>query len=168
MQAVGVRLELYREVVLRYLRMGAGQFLREFRKDYKLQKTLAHRKSILQKREKASRKKLKVPICQIERDTSKDKKLSHVRLRALVAQLNKEGLHTLYKKNELQKLCDAYNVRYISRWNKRKLAHDLAEAIMSNEVIPAPFLLSFYQCELVEAEQKNRVPTIRIKRSLCK
>ena len=83
MQPVGVTLELYREVVLRYLKMGAGQFLREFRKDYKLQKTLAHRKSVLQKREKARRKKLKVPICQIESDTSKDKKLSHVRLRAL-------------------------------------------------------------------------------------
>ena len=74
--------------------MGAGQFLHKFRKDYKLQKTLAHRNSVLQKREKASRKKLKVPICQIESNTSKDNKLSHVRLRALVAQLSTKGLHT--------------------------------------------------------------------------
>ena len=61
-----------------------------------------------------------------------------------------------------------YNVRYISRWNKHKLAHDLAEAILSNEIIPALFLLPFYQCELVQAEQENKVPIIRIKRLLCK
>ena len=75
MQVVG--LELYREVVLRYFRMGAGQFLRNFRKDYQLQKTLAHRKSILQKKEKANKKKLKVPIPQIEHDASKDKTIPY-------------------------------------------------------------------------------------------
>ncbi len=32
-------LELQSKIVIRYLRMGAGQFLRDFRKDYHLQKT---------------------------------------------------------------------------------------------------------------------------------
>ena len=156
-------LEIYKEVVVRYLRMGAGQFLCDFRKEYKLQKTLAHRKSVLQKKEKASMKKLKVPIPHIESDTSKDKKVSHLRLRALVALLNANGLQTLYNKKELQKLCDAYNVRYISTWNKSKLAHDLADAILTNEVIPAPFVLSLYRCGLVAVEE-NRVPIVRISR----
>ena len=155
-------LELYCEVAIRYLKMGAGQFLRDFRKDYQLQKTFAHRKSLMQKKEQANKKKLKVHIPQIEHDTSKGKKLSHLRLQALVAKLNAEGLRNLYQKKELQKLCDAYNVRYLSRWNKGKLANDLAQAILQNEAIPAPQVLSFYRSELSGEDHVNSVPVIRL------
>ena len=157
-------LELHREIVIRYLRMGAGQFLRDFRKDYHLQKTLAHRKSVMQKREKAEKKKLKVHIPQIEKDASRGKKLSHLRLRALVEKLNAEGLQALYQKNELQKLCDAYNVRYASRWNKKQLAKDLSKAILQNEAIPAAQVLSCYHSDLLEQDRVDRVPVIRIRR----
>lgn len=157
-------MELQREIVIRYVKMGAGQFLRDFRKNYQLQKTFAHRKSLMQKKEKASKKKLKVHIPQVEKDASRGKKLSHLRLRALVEKMNAEGLQSLYQKNELQKLCDAYNVIYVLRWNKKQLAKDLAQAILQNEAIPAPQVLSCYRSELLEKDREDRIPVIRIRR----
>ena len=157
-------LEIYCEVVTRYVRMGAGQFLRDFRKDYNLKKTLAHRKSVLQKKEKASKRNMKVHFAQIEQDSSKGKRVSHVRLSTLVTKLKDEGLKTLYKKKELQKLCDAYNVRHLSRWNKDKLAKELYQAILRNEAIPAFQVVSSYRAEILEDEQMIKVPSIRIRR----
>ena len=108
-------LELYRDVILRYLRMGVGQFLRDFRKDYQLKKSLAHRKAVLQKKEKADTKKMKVHIPQIEQDKSRNKQLSHLRLRTLLSNVKAQGLRSMYSKKELQQLCDAYNVQIMSR-----------------------------------------------------
>ncbi len=50
-------LELYHDVVLRYLRVGVGQFLWDFRKDYQLKKSRAHRKAVLQKNGESEREK---------------------------------------------------------------------------------------------------------------
>jgi hypothetical protein len=40
-------MEIYCDVITRYLKMGAGQFLRDFRRDYHLKKSLAHRKLLM-------------------------------------------------------------------------------------------------------------------------
>ena len=79
---------------MRYLRMGAGQFLRDFRKGYQLKKSLAHRKAVLQKKEKADTKKMKVHIPQIE-DKSRNKQLSHLRLRTLLNNVKAQGLRSV-------------------------------------------------------------------------
>ena len=60
--------ELYLEIIKRYMKMGAGQFLCDFRRDYHLKKSLAHRKAVLQRKEKANEKKMKVEVSEIEQD----------------------------------------------------------------------------------------------------
>ena len=60
--------ELFKEIVERYMKMGAGQFLRDFRRDYHLRKSLAHRKAVLQRKEKANERRMKVPLKEIEQD----------------------------------------------------------------------------------------------------
>ena len=84
--------------------MGAGQFLRDFRKEYQLKKSLAHRKAVLQRAEKAKRKKMKLHIPQIEQDKSNSKQLSHLKLCSLVNEVKTEGVKALYSKKELQQL----------------------------------------------------------------
>ena len=79
--------------------MGAGQFLRDFRRDYHLKKSLAHRKAVSQRKEKAEEKRMKVHMQQIEQDRSPSKKYSHVRLLSLVNELGYRGLVRLYAKN---------------------------------------------------------------------
>ena len=80
------------------MKMGAGQFLRDFRKDYHVRKSLAHRKAITQKKEKANEKRMKVHLQQIEQDRTPGKKVSHIRLLSLVNELKECGLARLYSK----------------------------------------------------------------------
>lgn len=107
---------------------------------------------------------MKVHFAQIDQDSSKGKRVSHLRLSTLVTELKDEGLRTLYKKKEPQKLCNAYNVGHCSRWNKDKLANELYQAILRNEAIPAFQVMSLYRAELLEEERTSKVPTIRIRR----
>ncbi len=76
--------ELLKEIVERYMKMGAGQFLRDFRRDY-------HLKNLW-------------PI------TRPWKRISHACLLSLINELTHKGLILLYTKCNLQQLCSAYNV----------------------------------------------------------
>ena len=76
--------------------MGAGQFLRDFRRDFRLKKAMAHRKAVLARKEKAELRQ-KVDLAEIRNDKSPMKKSSHVRLVALATQLKEAGLMRLYK-----------------------------------------------------------------------
>ena len=109
--------EMYQEVVERYFKMGAGQFLRDFRWDFQIKKSLAHRKEVMEKKKKAEKNKMKVHLPEIEQDCSTGKKMFHVRLLALVNKLGVGGLERRYKKNDLHHLCDVYKIRWVSRWN---------------------------------------------------
>ena len=44
-----VRKEIFDDVVERYFKMGAGQFLRDFQRDYQIKRTEAHRKRVAEK-----------------------------------------------------------------------------------------------------------------------
>jgi hypothetical protein len=102
--------EIYEEVTVRYLKMGARQFLCDFHRDYHIKKSLAHRKAVTQRKQKANEKRMKVHFQHIEQDRSLGKKVSHVRLLSLVNELKDNRLMRLYPKNELQRLCSGYNV----------------------------------------------------------
>jgi hypothetical protein len=59
---------IYKEVCERYMKMGAGQFLRDFRRDFHIKKFLAHRKAVMERKEKAREKQMKVQLPEIEQD----------------------------------------------------------------------------------------------------
>ena len=44
--------ELFKQIIMRYVKMGVGEFLREFRRDFEVRKTEAHRKKIVEKQKK--------------------------------------------------------------------------------------------------------------------
>jgi hypothetical protein len=66
-----------------------------------LKKSLAHRKEVMEKKKKAEENQMKVHLPEIEQDRSASKKVSHIRLLALVNKLGEGGLKHLYKKNDL-------------------------------------------------------------------
>ena len=156
-------MEIYSDVITRYFKMGAGQFLRDFRRDYHLKKSLAHRKSLVAKKEKVRKRRMKVHLPQIEQDRSDKKRSSHIRLLALVNEL-KEDIGTLYKKSELQHLCDAYGVRYLSSWNKSKLSKELTQVIPTCEHIPYHQITSNYVIQSPELNAHDRIPVLRLRR----
>ena len=95
-------IKIFEEVIRRYLRLGSGQFLKDFRRDYNLKKTLAHRKAVLARKEKDQERQMKVQIKAIEGDRSPSKRSSHLRLVALINQIHKKGMIRLYTKKELK------------------------------------------------------------------
>jgi hypothetical protein len=148
------------------MKMGAGQFLRDFRRDYNLKKSLAHRKAVLQRKEKANEKRMKVHMEEISEDRSPGKRNSHARLLSLVNALTHKGLTRLYTKSELQRLCSGYDVHNLTRWNKEKLASELALAISRSENMPSHQVMSRYAVETVnEPGQPCRdIPMLKIRR----
>ena len=156
--------EIYEEIVVRYMRMGAGQFLRDFRRAYHIKKSLAHRKAVLQRKEKTNERRMKVHLHQVEHDRSPSKKSSHGRLVSLVHDMTFKGLVRLYTKKELQRLSTAYDVDYASRWNKEKLASELSSAISRSENMPNCQVISNYTAELGQNENAARI-VMKIRRA---
>ena len=146
--------------------MGAGQFLQDFRRDYHIKKSMALRKSLMLRKEKARKNQMKVHLAQIEQDRSPRKRSSHIRLLALINDVNEE-ISSLYKKPELQHLCNAYKVRFHTTWNKAKLAKALVQAIPAYDHIPHHQITSIYTVETVEndvPDQVRQVPVLRLRR----
>ena len=141
--------------------MGAGQFLQDFRRDYHLKKSLAHRKTLMSKKEKPSKGRMKVHLAQIEQDRSERKRASHIHLLALIDEV-KEEVGTLYKKAELQHLCDAYKVKYLKSWNKGQLSKALIQVIPTYDHIPDHQLTSTYAIQATEFDSPDRIPVLRL------
>ena len=68
---------MYKDIVTRYFKMGAGQFLRDFRRDYHIQKSLAHRKSLMVRKEKSRKRQMKVHLAAIGQDRSRKESVAH-------------------------------------------------------------------------------------------
>ena len=67
-----------------------------------------------------------------------------MRLLTLVDELKHKGLIRLYTKGELKRLCTAYDVRCLSRWNKEKIASELAFSITHCENMPSHQVMPCY------------------------
>ena len=100
-------LHLFNEVVTRYVKMRVGEFLREFRRDFKLQKTEAHWKKVVEKKKKKNLVSSKVTVESIQQES--------------IFQSN------VYSKSELQFLCKAYGL--VSRRSDSK-------ALLSERLVP--------------------------------
>lgn len=79
-------LHLFNDVVTWYVKTGVGEFLREFQRDFKLQKTEAHRKKMVEKETKKDLVSSKVTVESIDKDTSVNKGNSHRRLTTMLDQ----------------------------------------------------------------------------------
>ena len=141
--------------------MGAGQFLRDFRRSSKIKRAAAHRKQVLQRKEKAATRKMKVQLPQIELDKSPNKQTSHAGLTTLLENSGEKGFQKVYTKAELLKLCQGYGVDFRASWNKQKLTELLATAIRGHVHIPVHHVFSNFTCETV---QENPL-RIRIRRT---
>jgi len=126
------------EAVKRYMKMGAGQFLRDFRKETKLKKTEAHRKKIQMKAAKKVETESKVTIESISKDTSPGKVNSHTRMKAMI--VSNPGIlnSRVYLKSELQLLCKVYSVPFKSSYNKESLSASFANQIERIHLMPKP------------------------------
>ena len=130
-------LDIYREITAKFIRMSSAQFRREFIIQTKVEKHDAHRKQI-----QMGSKKVVKDIFSYEtiiKDKSKYKESSHKRLQSeILKSENETFLQDTFKKTELQTLCQAYEVAYVSNMNKADLASMLKAVIVNVESVPNP------------------------------
>ena len=74
-------------MITRYIKMGVGEFLREFRRDFKIQKTDAHRKKVVEKKKDLISSKLTLKTMQ--EDNTLNMKNSHTLLQTML--INQEN-----------------------------------------------------------------------------
>ena len=134
-------LQLYEDVVTRYVKMGVGEFLRDFRRDFKLQKTEAHRKKVVERKKKKDLKSSKVTLTSIRNDTSPNLRNSHIRLQAMITEQETIFQSAVYSKDELQLLCTAYGLAFRRSDSKAKLSEKLTAKIKASSHVPCPATL---------------------------
>ena len=120
--------ELYDKVVKFYFRMGAGEYLRDFRRDMKWKKTEAHRKKVLMRTEKKEMALDAVKLSDIRDDKSEGKQGSHILLKAMLQKQPDIFTTRLYTVSDIELLLKAYGVNK-KNGKKAVLAARLVEAI---------------------------------------
>ena len=131
-----LRKDIFDNVVERYFKMGAGQFLRDFRRDNQIQRTEAHRKRVADKAKKDDAKKSKITIQEVKEDKSEGKVVTHKQLQALCTKHPKVFESRLYSKNELAPFFAAYGIIFRSSFTKARLNEILIAEIMKHDFIP--------------------------------
>ena len=133
-------LHLFNDVVTRYVKMGVGEFLREFRRDFKLQKTEAHRKKVVEKKKKKKKDLVssKVAVQCINKDTSVNKGNSHRRLMTMLDQQESIFQSNVYSKSELQLVSKTYGLVFRRSDSKALLSEQLVPKIRESQYVLHP------------------------------
>ena len=160
-------LELYDEVIKRHVNMGANEFLRDFRRDWHVRKTIAHRNMVMLRKEDKMKKGAKVTLPSIIDDCSEQKVNSHRKLQCLKSQFGAAVLWKLYTRQELCKLCASCGLTFNTRSTKAQLGAMLANALDHHTNVPYPWqLVPLSQLQAEQLREDGRVG-IRIFRQVC-
>lgn len=122
--------------------MAIGEFLRDFRRDFNVKKTEAHRKKVVERQKKKDLKTTKVSPESIKEDTSANLVNSHNRLKLMIEQQDSIFETSVYSKEEVQLLCKAYGVKFKRNDSKTKLSVNLKVKIQAVSQIPLPSFLT--------------------------
>ena len=118
--------------------MATCQFLRDFRRGYKLKKT-EHRKRVLQRKQVETERNDHPKFATMLEDRSTGKQHSHQRVCVFVEKHGIAGVKRVYNKVQLVKLYKAYGIRVRSTYNKQDLAKELVELLKNIAVsMPCP------------------------------
>ncbi len=108
-------------IIDRFFKMGAGQYIRDFRRDYNIRKTERVEERVADK----------VTLEAIKQDTSHQKQDSHNLLVALVTKSPDIFNSSAYTKKEIKILFQAYEERFAGSWKKEQLNEKLVLRIKS-------------------------------------
>ena len=123
---------LLNEIIMKYLKMGTGEFLRDFRREVQWQKSEAHRKKVVMSTQKKNLKSDQIKIGTIKADQSENKSTSHLLLKAMIQKHPRIFHETrLYTNKDIELLLKAYGVS--KKGKKEVLADRLDQAINENE-----------------------------------
>lgn len=132
------KLVIFGNIIEKFFKMGAGQYIRDFRRDHNVSKTEAHRKRVQEKKVVKERVADKVTLQSVKEDSSDQKQASHNMLLALVTKRPNIFETSTYTKQEIKFFYEGYDVRFVASWNKSKLNEILVQRIRSVGHIKKP------------------------------
>ncbi|XP_070532887.1 uncharacterized protein [Ptychodera flava] len=147
---------LFSDVVKRYFNMGTGQFLRDHRRDFKVQKTTAHRKRVMQREQSSLTKLNKIGVVQFISDSSDNKMFSHTLLQSRVTANPKFFEERIYTKQELKLFFLLYNLTYVRSHTKSTMNSKLVNRIKESQCILNTAALQQYLDGLGPLEKRPR------------
>lgn len=97
---------------------------------------------------------------------SEGKHVSHGRLASFIGKHDLEALVRVYRRDQLMKLCEAYELAFNKRATKKVLAVQLQQAIRTHNRVPQPFILDNrqYSVEHVQASGEGQGIIVRFRR----
>ncbi len=159
--------ELFQSSIDLYVRVGAKEVLKDFKRCYSLKKTMAHRHMVLMRTQKKERKKSKLEMEEFKKDRSPNKSVSHAKLKGMVLQFGDAFLWTVYKVPEIRRLCAASDVP-IPTAVKKKV--DIAKLVIPVIKQTNQFKCSYFLDELRAEQHDEQRPEgpirIRIRRDI--
>ena len=129
--------DLYREIIVRYRNMSAGQLRKEYVTQIKTEKEEAHRKQIRMTKTKAD---TVFNMKTILNDNTSNKIASHRRLQSEMAK-SKDYLMSTFTVRDLKSLCKGYDVLCPARSRKAAIVEMLGNKILTCNQLPKPQLL---------------------------
>ncbi len=139
-----------------YVKVGAKEVLKDFKRCYLLKKTMAHRQMVLMRTVKKEKKKAKISLEEFSKDRSMHKQETHSRLKASILQFGDAFLWSVYTVRELKKLCLAADVN-IPKKTTRKI--EIAKLLLPVMKEGHSFLYSFYldnlQTNMVDMQEES-------------
>eukprot|EP00112_Aurelia_sp_Birch-Aquarium-sp1_P021792 Seg5949.2 transcript_id=Seg5949.2/GoldUCD/mRNA.D3Y31 product="hypothetical protein" protein_id=Seg5949.2/GoldUCD/D3Y31 len=160
--------ELFQSSIDLYVRVGAKEVLKDFKRCYSLKKTMAHRHMVLMRTQKKERKKAKLEMEEFKKDRSPNKSVSHAKLKGMVLQFGDAFLWTVYKVPEIRRLCAASDVP-IPTAVKKKV--DIAKLVIPVIKQTNQFKCSYFLDELRAEQHDEQRPEgpirIRIRRDIA-
>ncbi|KAK3732234.1 hypothetical protein QZH41_020059 [Actinostola sp. cb2023] len=156
---------LLKLVVKKYMKAGAGQYLRDFRLAHRIKKSAEHRKKVLERKTALEVTKASVSYADIVGDTTAGKVNSHHRLVAFVAKFGEAAFVKVYLKCQLLTICKAYGITSSQgRATKADLGKQLMPILKSSQSMVHSYYLGNLQSQ-VNIDSENQRVSLTITRS---
>jgi hypothetical protein len=148
----GTVLNLFDQIVAKYVRMSSNQFKKEVNRMFAVEKEKAHRKKVLQKKEKI-RSCGNWSLERIYSDKSMEKISSHRFIQSQLEANSKFLIEGPFQKKHLLTLCDAYAVSASKNATKQAISDKLKQVILSSEKMLHPGTFQSQTTESTSTQQ---------------
>ena len=88
-----------------YIKVGAKESLKDFKRSYMLKKTMAHRHMVMLRTQKREKAKAKITMREFQEDRTTNKSVTYIKLKASLLRLGNSFMWTVYTVAELKRLC---------------------------------------------------------------
>ena len=133
---------MFEDAVNLYIRVGAKEVLKDFKRCFMMEKSMAHRQMVLVRTKKKEKRKAKISLKEFSEDLSEDKCHTHAKLKASIIQFGDSYIWTVFTVSELKILCAASGIEIPGKTRRKiEIAKLLIAKVKDRNGFEFPFFL---------------------------